>query len=66
MYYEVKEAETNGMCVFTHTPGVDNISDIATKPLTRVPFTQHRDNMLNDLGPKLTYAETLTGVRAGE
>jgi len=22
IYYEVKEAETNGMCVFTHTPGV--------------------------------------------
>ena len=66
VYYEVKEAETNGMCVFTHTPGVDNISDIATKPLTRVPFTKHRDNMLNDLGPKPTYAETLTGVPAGE
>ena len=66
VYYEVKEAETNGMCVFIHTPGVDNVSDIATKPLTRVPFTKHRDNMLNDLGPKPTYAEKLTGVRAGE
>ena len=66
IYYEVKEAETNGMWVFIHTPGVDNVSDIATKPLPRVSFTKHRDNMLNDLGPKPTYAETLTGVPAGE
>ena len=62
----MKEAESSGLCHYEHTSGAENTSDIATKPLSRVPFTKHCDNLLNDLGPKLTYAETLTGAWTGE
>ena len=49
VFAEVKEAVDNSIVVFHHVPGVDNTSDILTKPLPRPAFSKHRDTMLNDI-----------------
>ena len=63
-FAEVLECVTSGLVTVMHIPGVDNTSDLLTKPLARIVFEKHRDAMLNDIGPvkpAASYSSVLRG-----
>ena len=60
-FAEVLECVTSGLVTAVHVPGVNNTSDLLTKPLSRVTFEKHRDAMLNDLKPSASYISVLRG-----
>ena len=60
-FAEVLECVTSGLVTVVHVPGVNNTSDLLTKPLPRVIFEKHRDAMLNDLAPSASYIPVLRG-----
>ena len=60
-FAEVLECVTNGLVTIVHVAGVNNTSDLLTKPLPRATFEKHRDAMLNDLKPAASYISVLRG-----